>query len=278
MTSRKPTTATTTETPPSSGDGGSVTFLHSDDAGSQTLSSRPVQEPATNSTLTVIGPSDVSDMSPTEAAYWIATEGGSRELDINDPDVWRPAFAQLLKTIVNDEVAVLGRRVGDGLYQKVPSDQFRHVNISYPYCGQPSDLVSGNDPYLQCWGILDEEHQRNGFDDKLFVRRLELEWGHLRVKGVDVARHWPFAKAARKGRHGPKTQYDWPDVRDYVFQTMNKRGEFHDPNIDSDGWYQADLERLVMRYLENEPSESTVRKNITQSLAEWRAQHGEADN
>jgi hypothetical protein len=59
---------------------------------------------------------------------------------------------------------------------------------------------------------------------------------------------------------------------------MSEWGEFHDPNIDSDGWYQADLERLVMRYLENEPSESTVRKNITQFLAEWRAQHGEADN
>jgi hypothetical protein len=112
MTSRNPTTATTRqetiETPPN-GDG-SVTFLRSDDAGSQALSLRPAQEPATNSTPTVIRSSDVSDMSLTEAAYWIATEGGSREFNIHDAEIWKSAFDQVLKKIRGGELTVLGRR------------------------------------------------------------------------------------------------------------------------------------------------------------------------
>ena len=54
---------------------------------------------------------------------------------------------------------------------------------------------------------------------------------------------------------------------------MDKDGEFNEWDIERDWTCQADLERLVMSYLENKPSESTVRKNITQFLAEWRAQH-----
>lgn len=270
MTSRKPTTATRTETPPSSGDGGSVTFLHSDDAGSQTLSSRPVQEPATNSTPMVIRPSDTSDMSLTEAAYWIAAEGGSRECDINDAEKWKLSFDQLREKIVEDKLGVLGRRYDDGLHEHVPWFHFLDVQISYPYCGRPADFVTSNKPHLQCWGIVDEEHRRNGFNDKLFQRRLDIEWSDLRVRSVDIALHWPFSKAS-KSHSGSKMKYDWPDVRDFIFKTMDKNAEFNDWDVGSRWTCQADLARLVMDYMDHKPADSSVKSYVKRYLAEWRA-------
>jgi hypothetical protein len=288
MTTRRSRTTPETDTvSPQNGEDGSVTLLRSGEPGSETLSSRVGDEPkpsAAPSNDTIgppIRPNDVSYMSLTEAAYWIATEGGSNEFDINDAATWKSAFSQLLNNIVAGEVAVVGRR-GGGLPESVPATHFSspELQISYPYCGQPSDFVTGGSPHLQCWGIFDEEHRCKGFDDKLFLRRLDIEWGDLRAKGADIARHWPFAEVQKvevpriqvqKGKPGRKPVYDWSDVRCYVFQLMDERGEFCEINIDTDGWSQADLEALVMSYLNQQPSESTVRRHVRQFVAEWRA-------
>jgi hypothetical protein len=279
MTSGKPTRAIgeTTETPPNSGDSGSVTLLNSDDPVSQTLSLRPVQDPATDSTPVVIRPEDVSDMSLTEAAYWIATEGGSRDGYINDTEMWELAFDQLLKEIIDDKIAVLGRKFDSGLHEHVPWSHFLDVKISYPYCGQPSDFVTGNEPHLQCWGIFDGEHRRNGFNDKLFQRRLDIAWSDLRVRSADIAEHWSYVKTS-KSRSGRRPKYDWPDMKRYVFEMMEKSGDFHDTNLDDDGWHQADLERLAQRYWNDAPGEATIRRYVAKFATEWRAQSRKAHN
>jgi hypothetical protein len=222
-------------------------------------------------------PHEVSYMSLSEAAYWIATEGGSRGSDIIDAAVWQSAFDQLLKRIVNGGVAVVGRQFGDGLHENVPGYHFLGIQISYPYYGHQFDRVSSDDPYLRCGGIFHEDHRRNWLDDRLLLRRLEIGWSDLRCKGADIARHWPFAKASQ-GRRGRRPKYDRSDVRHHVFQLMNERGEFCDVNIDTDGWSQADLERAVMSYLNDEPADSTVRSYVVAFAAEWRAQNREADN
>jgi hypothetical protein len=233
------------------------------------VSAQPAKEPATNSTPTVICPGDVSDMSLTEAAYWIATECGLREFDVYDAEIWKSAFDQLLKKIREKAVTVLGRRFGNGLHKDVPESDFLLVRVSYPYCGQPSDLVTDDDPHLQCWGILDEDHRRNGFNDKLFQGRLDIEWSDLRIRSADIALHWPLA-AAPKGQPGAKMKYDWPEVRDLVFKIMEKNGEFKDWDVGSGWTCQADLVRLVMDYLNNEPSDSSVKSYVKKFLFDWR--------
>jgi hypothetical protein len=285
MTTRRSRTTRETDTDSlQNGEDGSLTLRRSGDAGSQTLSARVGDEPKRSAapSIDTIGPptrpNDVSYMSLTEAAYWIATEGGSSEFDINDAATWKSAFSQLLNKIVAGEVAVVGRR-GGGLPESVPAPHFSspELQISYPYCGQPSDFVTGGSPHLQCWGIFDEEHRRNGFDDKLFLRRFDIEWGDLRAKGADVAHHWPFTTASH-GRQGRKPKYNWSDVRDYAFTLMDGRGEFRDTNIDDDGWSQANLETAVKSYLDDQPADSTVRLHVVNFVAEWRAQRGKADN
>ena len=283
------------QTPPSSGDDGWAVLLGDiDNPGSQTLSAKKKHlevKPSTALSGKVIGPpirpTDGSDMSLTEAAYWIATEGGSREFDINDAVVWKFAFNQLLRKIVDGEVKVRGCR-GDGLYEDVPGAHFvgvlRDHQISYPYCGNPADFSNDAKPHLQCWHILDENDRGRGFDDKLYLWGWKIAWGDLCAKGADIARHWPFAadllnspQKAPKSRSGRKPDYDWVAVRKFVFQTMDKHGEFLEWDT-TDKWRcQADLERLVAVHLDDKPSESTVKLYVKKFLAEWRA-HKQADN
>ena len=88
----------------------------------------------------------------------------------------------------------------------------------------------------------------------------------------------PPTGAAPSSRPGAKMGYDWPDVRDLVFKTMDSNGEFNEWDVGNSWTCQADLERLVMEYLKNKPSESTVRKHVKKFLAEWRAKDQGANN
>ena len=58
------------------------------------------------------------------AAYWIATEGGSKRIVVRDVLVWRRAFAELLPRIQSGEVRVVGRRRGASLHEDIL--QLRH--------------------------------------------------------------------------------------------------------------------------------------------------------
>ena len=136
----------------------------------------------------LIHPQHVSDMSLTEAAFWVATKGGSLEFDIGDVETWKLAFDVLLKLIVNDDIDLWGRRFGSGLPEKIPGSALSGILIDYPYQENLSDFIFGDDPYLECYGIVDGEYWRIGFDDKLFSRWRQLEWSHLRIKAAEVAK------------------------------------------------------------------------------------------
>ena len=54
----------------------------------------------------------------------------------------------------------------------------------------------GDQPYIECYGRLDDEHWEKDFSDKLFsgwAARSVPVWSHLQVKASDVARLWPFS-------------------------------------------------------------------------------------
>ena len=141
-----------------------------------------------SSGIELIYPQHVADMSLTEAAFWVATKEGSREFNLGDVDTWKLAFDVLLKLIVNGDIDLWGRRFGSGLPEKIPGSVLSGILIDYPYQENLSDFIFGDDPYLECYGIVDGEYWRNGFDDKLFSRWRQLEWSHLRIRAGEVAK------------------------------------------------------------------------------------------
>lgn len=160
-----------------------------------------------------IRPSDVPDLSLTEAAHWIATKGGSVECVISDAEVWKQAFAELIKKNVNDDVALLGRRRGTGLHEKIPGEALVGIRIDHPYqiC---FELVFSDEPYLECYGV--------GSSDSLFFGR-QQQWSNLRLKGAEIDRHWPFRKRSKGGR---KETYDGEQLRKDSVSEVKSNGSF----------------------------------------------------
>jgi hypothetical protein len=148
-------------------------------------------------------PQNVSDISPSAVAYWIATKGGLLEFNIADVGAWKLAFDALLEMIVSGDVEIWGRRFGNGLHEKIDGRMFVGILVDYP-CQDCSNIIFGDDPYLECHGVLDDQYWHNGLDDKLFSRR-QLEWSHLRIKACDVARFWPF----QDGPIGSDEENNW---------------------------------------------------------------------
>ena len=143
-----------------------------------------------------VRPSDVSDMSLTEIAYWIATEGGAAECVIsNVEEAWKPAFAELLKRIVNHDVDLLASRHGTGPLEKVPGEMLADIRIHYPFQDWSEHILS-DEPYLECSGI--------GSSDNLYSER-QLHCSNLRVGGAEVARLWPFRE---RSKSVPEECYD----------------------------------------------------------------------
>jgi hypothetical protein len=161
-----------------------------------------------------IRPSNVPYMSVTEAAYWIATKGGTDECVIsNVEETWKPAFVELLKKICDGDLDLFGRRHGVGLNEKMPANVLADIPIDYPF-QDGSELILSDDPYLECSGI--------GSSDNLFSGR-QLQWSNLRVKGAQVARFWPFRKLSKSG---PKECYDGERLREDVEARLKSEGPF----------------------------------------------------
>ncbi len=160
-----------------------------------------------------VRPDDVPDLSLTEVAHWIATKGGMVECVISDTAVWKSAFAEPIKKIVNDDVALLGTRRDTGLPERIPGEALVGIRIDYPYqiC---SELVFSDEPYLECYGV--------GSSDSLFFGR-QQQWSNLRLKGAEVARQWPFRKRSNGGR---KDTYDVKPLREEIELRLKSKGPF----------------------------------------------------
>jgi hypothetical protein len=73
-------------------------------------------------------------------------------------------------------------------------------------------------------------------------------------------------------KRGRKMKFDWPDVREFVFKTMDEKREFQE--WDAEWKCQADLERLITAYMgkrQEHPIVTTVRVYVSKYLKEWRA-------
>lgn len=124
------------------------------------------------------------------AAQWIATKGGDVHFDPEGLEHWKPAYGALLEAIASDRVAVVGTsRTGER--EIVPGYHFADCEVDHPYVGAPLELLLGDAVYLQSYVYLDDQHWRNGMDDRLLSRQ-GVRWSRLMVRKEDVRSRWQF--------------------------------------------------------------------------------------
>jgi hypothetical protein len=132
-------------------------------------------------------------MSISDAAYWIASEGGRISFSLTNLQKWQGAYYLLLPLMSSGQISVIGRRHGRGLAAPVPPVSFSGIAVDYPYSDSPVDLLLCERPHLQCYGIVDEEGWEKGFHDRLMSEdRHVSEYSHLQVSNSDLAREFPF--------------------------------------------------------------------------------------
>jgi hypothetical protein len=127
------------------------------------------------------------------AAQWIATRGGTVEIDPGDLTVWQDAFAQLLPRIASDEVTVTGLQ--EGQREKLEGHIFAGILVDFPFHDTPFNLLISEELYLSSCVYIDEEHWQKGWNDVLETRH-GAKWSKLLVLKSDVAKCWPFAESA----------------------------------------------------------------------------------
>lgn len=126
------------------------------------------------------------------AAQWIATEGGTQEIDPTDVGVWRAPFAHLLAAIASGAVKIVG--VNGHQTLPVPPHLFVGIQVDHPYAEPTIEMILSNELVLRSYPYVDDEHWRKGFDDAL-VDRGGNRWLRLSVEKADVGRFWPFAES-----------------------------------------------------------------------------------
>ena len=126
------------------------------------LEERGVQLPA------LVPPEGPGHMPLYSAAQWIATRGGTVEINPSDSSVWQNAFAQLLARIASEEVTVSGMR--DGEQEKLKEQIFAGIPVDFPFHDTPFNLLLGEELYLSSCVYIDEEHWQQGSNDSLQTR------------------------------------------------------------------------------------------------------------
>src|SRR5262249_37405577 len=138
------------------------------------------------------------------AAQWIATRGGTLEINPLDEGLWREAFKDLLDRIASEDVKVVGVRDGVTEPEHISGIHFASCPVHYPFSDLRWDLLFSEGLCLVSRPYIDDEHWRGGFNDCLEDRR-GVRWGRLVGLKAAVARCWPFAPAqdGRTGAPGP---------------------------------------------------------------------------
>jgi hypothetical protein len=154
----------------------------------------------------LVKPDGASYMALYCAAQWIATRGGTLEINPLDEGLWRETFKDLLDRIASEDVKVIGVRERDGATETVSGMHFASCSVHYPFSfsGPQDDLIFSKELCLFSRPYLDDEHWRGGLGDSLEDRG-RVRWRRLMVLKADVAHCWPFAIAQdhRTGAPGP---------------------------------------------------------------------------
>jgi hypothetical protein len=90
------------------------------------------------------------------AAQWIATRGGTLEINPLDEGLWREAFKDLLDRIASEDVKVVGVR--DGATEAVSGPHFASCSVVYPFSDPRSDQILSKELCLFSRPYIDDEH------------------------------------------------------------------------------------------------------------------------
>ena len=175
-------------------------------------------------------------MTLSDAAYWIATEGGAKRIVATDDSVWRQAFAELLPRIQSGEVRVVGKRRGESISGVINPESFVSLAVDYPWVDTPMALLLCEEPHIRCCGCGAAKSDQ-GSDELWGWDRHVPEWSHLQVHCAHVWELWrKFPKAtkaiqARAGQRPPsKTELQrWYQQR---IQEFNDRKTI--PSVEDD--------------------------------------------
>jgi hypothetical protein len=149
-----------------------------------------------------IRPDGPGYMALSDAAYWIATEGGTKRIFMRDVSVWKGAFAELLLRVQDGVVRIVGRRGGASLPETIDGASFVGLPISYPCTEPPLSMILVEMPHIACRGVLlPETDGADQYSDKLWgFNRHTPEWTHLQVRRLNIEKKWPFSQPQTKIR------------------------------------------------------------------------------
>jgi hypothetical protein len=218
-------------------------------------------------------------MTLSDAAYWIATEGGTKRIVVRDVSVWREAFAELLPRMQSGQVRVVGRRRGADFSEAINPESFVNLAVDYPYVDTPMALLLCEEPHIRCCGCGTAKLDQSS-DEIWGSERHSPEWSYLQVNRADVREWWKFGDytggmARRKSKAGTKAIWDWDDIELFVLKMLEENGDFENPADRVRGWKsQNDLIDHVRGYISKrgdpEPSDSTLKDRVAPMIARWR--------
>ena len=142
-------------------------------------------------------------MTLSDAAYWIATEGGAKRIVVRDVSVWKGAFAELLPRVQSGEVRIVGRRRGVSLPETIDGASFVGLRVDYPYIESPISMVFCEEPHIKCYGVLLlETDGADDHSDELWgLDRRTPEWTHLKARRSDIKKLWPFPQPPTRAQN-----------------------------------------------------------------------------
>lgn len=134
-------------------------------------------------------------MSMTDAAAWIATEGGVRPFLMFDTSVWLDAFHKLTAAVSAGEVEAIGAPSPNQMPAPISRTRFANLTVDPPYSygGTELELIFGAKPYLRA-GALGE------ISDELHEARAIVAYA-LQVDRAAVAKAFPFTATLKSSSH-----------------------------------------------------------------------------
>jgi hypothetical protein len=192
-------------------------------------------------------------MSVSQAAYWVASQGGQILFDLREEERWRKAFDELLPLICDGKLTVVGRREGKGLAEQIRPTSFAGIAVDYPYSEVSFERVASNQPHLRCYGIADKDEWESRLNDELMGDNWRVpEFTHLQILNADLARHFSFNDASPPGP--PK-----PSVRNRIREIVNE--------LWPDGKWPARIkdrdQAIRAQFEKNPPNERTIRRALS---------------
>jgi hypothetical protein len=114
-------------------------------------------------------------------------------------------------------------------------------------------------------------------------RALAVQWLETRRPPIAVPAAWQAADAdglltpgtrVKRKRGGNKPKYDWASAEIVLFECLDERGDFDEPD-QMDNWNrQRHAEEAVLDFFsktDRQPSESSVRKFVNSIVKKWRS-------